>query len=789
MVTPAQPGRPGNTSAPDDRVHQIVFRWAGNLGHRGAGISAVAHSCPEPEARALADRLGPVLRVMGGEQRPSLVRHILPGGRVLLVRRTPGSDAQGRDSTVCHALLGPAKYLVPLYCVSLGAAPWTPPGWADQVTGVIEPVSREELNTLATRMRDRMGENVHLVRRPLLCLVAQFLRTPGARLSALVGELDESLAEAYARAGERRPVPPSEELPEPALLVLWGLWWIFGSSLDRDAGSWQFATFDTMDDQPYRVVFVPAWRVSPTEDGRLRRIDLLDPGADRAAELATTLVDHYLYWRSDVKYRRLLDTDPNSADPAHRRFHDLLRDVWPGRYDGAGGTDTGPVPVATPAQVRAPAPSPPPAPVPAPSVPVQEHSQDPAPAHRQQPQPDVQQFPGRQPTGQASVSDPSWTSPSEWRQQQAEDVRSAPRQPGPEPEPEPETAGQEATGTAEGTDCSLEAPDGRPAEAQGPCGSVPAVRRERPAHGVPSGPVTHHGHPGPPTTPTPYPPPPTTPAPYPPPPTTPAPYPPPPSAPPEFHPRVDAPATRGTTVDGAGFTTVPGRGSITDRLTPERQRALRDEALPVLFDQPVAGRSTVKFRVHRGRRARLGMPQVRALADDLTCATNRAGHAADLRHKTEERLSQTHHEDLLSLLRQPLTYAAQNIVLEHLPHAVQTEETARDLLAGLLAVDFRVTPRLDHSDPYAADLHTRRIARMVRWFFTWLVDPRTTKYEVPRLTKYLRSIASSDAPEDHHILQELLIDAEENRIPDLPRETWLAVTRALYEKAHAVQRH
>ncbi|MFC8936833.1 hypothetical protein ACFT1B_01635 [Streptomyces griseoincarnatus] len=500
--------------------------------------------------------------------------------------------------------------------------------------------------------------------------------------------------------------------------------------------------------------------------GRLRRIDLLDPGADRAAELATTLMDHYLHWRSDVKYRRLLDTDPNSADPAHRRFHDLLRDVWPGRYDGAGGTDTGPVPVATPAQVRAPAPSP----APAPSVPVQEHSQDPAPTHRRQPQPDVQRFPSRQPAGQASVSDPSWTSPSEWRQQQAEDVRSAPRQPGPETEPEPEAAGQAATGTAEGTDCSLEAPDGRPAETQGPCGSVPAVRRERPAHGVPSGPVTHHGHPGPSTTPTPYPPP--------------------PSAPPEFHPGVDAPAARGTTGDGAGFTTVPGRGAITDRLTPERQRALRDEALPVLFDQPVAGRSTVsKFLGHRGRRARLEMSQVRALADDLTCATNRAGHAADLRHKTEERLSQTHHEDLLSLLRQPLTYAAQSIVLEHLPHAVQTEETARDLLAGLLAVDFRVTPRGDHSDPYAADLHTRRIARMVRWFFTWLVDPRTTKYQVPRLTKYLRSIASSDAPEDHHILQELLIDAEENRIPDLPRETWLAVTRELYEKAHAVQRH
>ncbi|MFC7511386.1 hypothetical protein ACFQV4_14940 [Streptomyces thermocarboxydus] len=113
----------------------------------------------------------------------------------------------------------------------------------------------------------------------------------------------------------------------------------------------------------------------------------------------------------------------------------------------------------------------------------------------------------------------------------------------------------------------------------------------------------------------------------------------------------------------------------------------------MLFDQPVAGRSTVsKLLGHRGRRSRLGTSQIRALAEDLTCATNRAGRAADLRHSAEERLSQTHHEDLLSLLRQPLTYAAQNMILEHLPHAVQAEEAARELLAGLLAADFRITP-------------------------------------------------------------------------------------------------
>lgn len=404
-MTPARPGRPDDTAAPDDRVHQIVFRWAGNVGHRGAGIAAVAHSCPEPEARALADRLGPVLRVMGGEQRPSVVRHILPGGRVLLVRRTPGSDAQGRDSTVCHALLGPANYLVPLYCVSLGAAPWAAPGWADQVTGEIEPVSRDRLKALATDMRDRMWENVPLVRRPLVCLVAQFLRTPGARLSALAGELDESLTEAYARAREHRTVPPPEELPEPALLVLWGLWCVFGPSLDREreAASWQFATFDTRDDQPYRVVFVPAWRVSPTEDGRLRRIDLLDPGTDRAAELATMLVDHYLDRRSDVPYRRLLDTDPNSADPEHRRCHALLREVWPGRYGGAQVTDTGSVHVADPAQVRSPAPSPAPAPSSAPSVPAQGRAQDLVPPCRQRPQP--------RPDVRESPTPPAWQAP------------------------------------------------------------------------------------------------------------------------------------------------------------------------------------------------------------------------------------------------------------------------------------------------------------------------------------------------------------------------------------------
>lgn len=761
-MTRTQPGRPGDTAAPDDRVHQVVFRWAGNLGHRGAGIAAVAYSCPEPEARALADRLGPVLRVMGGEQRPSLVRHIIPGGRVLLVRRTPGSDAQRRDSTVCHALLGPAKLLLPLYCVSLGAVPWAEPGWADRVTGRIDPMPRERLNSLATRMPNHMWENVQLVRNPLLCLVAQFLRTPGARLSALVGELDESLGKAHAQARQHRPMPPVRELPEPALLVLWGLWWIFGSSLDRGSGSWQFATFDTMDDQAYRVVFVPAWRVSPTEDSRLRRIDLLDPGTDPASELAATLVDHYLHWPA-VRYQRLLDTDPNTTDPELRRFHARLREVWPTRYEGPKTTDTGSVPVI----------SPPPAP---------KRDQEPAPPQ----QPYIQdELPAHQPAGHTVSSGASWTSPQEWRQQLPKRPE-LPPPPDSRPTTEPATPlrqagsrteeGQGSLETAEaqrsGTETLSPSSDGSTsAQAQGTYTPGRTLEPRQPGQHRQSGRPGQGAHRG-----------------YPEPPNTPPQYPPPPNPPPGFSPRVDPPITHPRTSPATSAdmrsAAAPATGTITGRMTPDHQRALEEEALPGFFDQPVAGRSAVsKLLGHRVRRARTETSRIQVLAEDLISATKPAGHAAELRHKAEQILAQTHHDDLLFLLRQSLPYAAQNIVLEHLPSAVQTEESARDLLTSLLAVGFRITTPPDLRDPYLADLHTRRTARMIRWFFGWLVEPRTTKTESPQLTKYLSSIASSDAPADHRILQELLIDAEKDRIPTLPKETWLAITRALYEKA------
>ncbi|MFC7511385.1 hypothetical protein ACFQV4_14935 [Streptomyces thermocarboxydus] len=265
-------------------------------------------------------------------------------------------------------------------------------------------MSRDRLKALATDMRDRMWENVPLVRRPLVCLVAQFLRTPGARLSALAGELDESLTEAYARAREHRTVPRRRSCRSrrswccgdcgASSAPLWT------GSGKRRAGSSPPSTRGTTSRTGWCSSRPGA---SPHGGRRLRRIDLLDPGTDRAAELATMLVDHYLDRRSDVPYRRLLDTDPNSADPEHRRCHALLREVWPGRYGGAQVTDTGSVHVADPAQVRSPAPSPAPAPSSAPSVPAQGRAQDLVPPGRQRPQP--------RPDVRESPTPPAWQAP------------------------------------------------------------------------------------------------------------------------------------------------------------------------------------------------------------------------------------------------------------------------------------------------------------------------------------------------------------------------------------------
>ncbi|MDF9817080.1 hypothetical protein [Streptomyces sp. SPB162] len=271
----------------------IVFRWAGNLGSsRGAGIAAVAQSGNERAARELADRLGPVLRVRGRGARPSLVR-MKDGSQVVLLSRMPGVDANSRDSTVCHAIVGSSSLLRAKFCLALGAAtPWQPSDWLETVKGKVDPLSQQTLRRTAAEWEPRLRRAVPLVARPLECLVAQFLRAPEGRVSALHGEL----VEAVAAAGASAPAPeghPVGSALDPALVALWGLCDIFNSSLGQ--GGWSYATYDSLDSH-HRVVFVPAWKGSPEEDARLQRIDLGDPGSDDHADRAHEMVADYCRW-------------------------------------------------------------------------------------------------------------------------------------------------------------------------------------------------------------------------------------------------------------------------------------------------------------------------------------------------------------------------------------------------------------------------------------------------------------------------------------------------------------
>ncbi|MFE5855853.1 hypothetical protein ACFQ61_21930 [Streptomyces sp. NPDC056500] len=261
----------------DAPIHQIVFRWAGNRSGAGAGISAVAQSCGERDAREMAEQLGPILRVRGGDQR-SIVR-VIWNDRAVLVRRRPKADAQGRGSTVCHALISPTRLLTASFCLGLGASPWGDDTWT-QASGTLNPIPYDRLDAMANHAIPRLDEAVFSLIGPLESLVAQLLRTPSGRISALTRGLDGA-----GTVG-------SDQAPDPALVALRGLCEVFGATLGGEG--WTYASYATVDSHPLRITFVPSWRASHEEDVRLRRIDLTEQGSDRAAELARELVRHYL---------------------------------------------------------------------------------------------------------------------------------------------------------------------------------------------------------------------------------------------------------------------------------------------------------------------------------------------------------------------------------------------------------------------------------------------------------------------------------------------------------------
>lgn len=222
-------------------------------------------------------------------------------------------------------------------------------------------------------------------------------------------------------------------------------------------------------------------------------------------------------------------------------------------------------------------------------------------------------------------------------------------------------------------------------------------------------------------------------------------------------------------------------GVPADRLTSAHRSLLEMDALPAFLDGHNTERSVPKRRSlgRRERRERAGTAEIRRLVDDLTCAVNPSGHHEDLRRAVEERLDRVHHEDLLDLLAQRMPYAAQNIVLSRLPGAVRSDDAAHDLLRRLLASGFEVAPAPEEES--LRQLHAQRVAHMVGWFFHWLVEPRADAH-ADAIAHYLRTVASDAEDGAQRILQELLVYARHDRIPELPGAAWLAVVRALYER-------
>ncbi|MEU3617294.1 hypothetical protein ABZ725_34050 [Streptomyces sp. NPDC006872] len=345
-------------------VDQMVFRWAGNRGAtRGAGITAVAYSCDERTARDLVEQRGSVLRVKGGGGRTSVVR-LIHGDRAVLLRRMPDTDGISRDNTVCHALMAPAATLTARLCLALGSGPWKEDGWLDEARGTIPRMDLKAVQELADKRQGPLKDGVLFIQEPLVRLVAELLRTPAGRVSALVGEL-ESAAE--AARGER--ADTDEAPPDPALSALWALCDIFGNWLGNDG--WTYATYDTSDAHPHRVVFVPDWRRSHTQDNDLRRIKLTDPGRDRAVDLADMLVTHYRNWlttRSQDEYRRPLQRVPDAASLPEEDRYDVIDGALTGRLRHPRLHPRPPAPQAV-APAIAPAPPAAPAPFAAPVEP------------------------------------------------------------------------------------------------------------------------------------------------------------------------------------------------------------------------------------------------------------------------------------------------------------------------------------------------------------------------------------------------------------------------------------
>ncbi|MFB6836712.1 hypothetical protein [Streptomyces sp. NPDC056361] len=254
---------------PENEVDQIVFRWDSENPSGSTGFGPVAWSGPREEAENLFRISGPVLRASGDETRPALIR-LQQNAGVMLIRRTPFTDAGGGTSVLCHALVGSPDLLEPSTCLGLHAWDWE---GADAVNAAEArgrlPVVPEAalVPTAVGQGQWELDRSLADVSRELVGTVAELLRHPDERFTVL------------------------DERGDTALGVLWGLHSMFGAATNR---RWTFATHDTAEVTALRFVFVGRWSGAASRNTERRRVDPLDRYGDRAEAVATGLVRHHL---------------------------------------------------------------------------------------------------------------------------------------------------------------------------------------------------------------------------------------------------------------------------------------------------------------------------------------------------------------------------------------------------------------------------------------------------------------------------------------------------------------
>lgn len=256
-------------------VHQMIFRWDGNQGRQGTGMTAVAHSCTADRAEELGRELGPLLWVSGASAtRPSVVRALSRDNHVMLVRRWPTVDRAGRPSTLSYALVGDPQYLKTRLCLGLAYGGWGNREKAEQATGAQDMVSCQALHENARARLPLMTKRLPEVRNALIAITAEWLRDPGQRISLRMDEL------------------PGPQGGDSAALVYLGLFMVFSSWLGRE---WTFATYDTVDTHPLRLTCVPHWEPDAGGAGPLARVVTELPRTLQFEhEVATRLVEYLL---------------------------------------------------------------------------------------------------------------------------------------------------------------------------------------------------------------------------------------------------------------------------------------------------------------------------------------------------------------------------------------------------------------------------------------------------------------------------------------------------------------